>query len=146
MLTLFITCDTVITNYICRIECDSMVCVAGFLLKKIFRGQKTIAHYFKIIGCCFYCSFFWVFFESFRESKSRLGRKPLLPPQSRKPGFLPGNFSGGKIYCYANFFCYANFSIVFGPNFAGQKSLRGDKLPRWGGAPCPLVKESQTPA
>ena len=29
------------------------------------------------------------------------------------------NFSGGKIYCYAN------FSIVFGPNFGVQKSLKG---------------------
>ena len=28
-------------------------------------------------------------------------------------GFLLGNFSGGGVYCYANFFCYANFSIVF---------------------------------
>ena len=37
---------------------------------------------------------------------------------------------GGKIYCYANFFCYANFSIVFGPNFRGQKSLGRGKLPQ----------------
>ena len=35
-------------------------------------------------------------------------------------------FEGGKIYCYANFFCYDNFSIVFGLNFKGQKSPRGE--------------------
>ena len=51
------------------------------------------------------------------------------------PGFLPGILSGvGKIYCYANFFCYANFSVVLGPNFRGQKSLRGELLE--GGTPC----------
>ena len=31
--------------------------------------------------------------------------------------FFQESFSGGKIYCYADFSCYANFSIVFRPNF-----------------------------
>ena len=35
------------------------------------------------------------------------------------------NFCRRGVYCYANFYCYAKFSIVFGPNFRGQKSLRG---------------------
>ena len=43
------------------------------------------------------------------------------------------NFFRGQIYCYANFFCDANFSIVFGLNFRGQKSLRGANCLR--GAP-----------
>ena len=40
-------------------------------------------------------------------------------------GFLPGTFSRerGKIYCYANFYYYVNFSIVFGSDFKGGKSL-----------------------
>ena len=53
-------------------------------------------------------------------------------------------FRGGgcKIYCYANFFCYANFSIVFGPNFRGdKKSPRGDASRR--DASLPPVEESQ---
>ena len=53
-------------------------------------------------------------------------------------GFLPGIFSGGKVYCYANFFCYA---IVFGPNFR-EKSPRGVNCLR-GASPCPPVEESQ---
>ena len=58
--------------------------------------------------------------------------------------FFQEFFSGGKIYCYANFFCYANFSIVFGPNFRGAKVSERGKLPR--GAPPPPpppVDESQ---
>ena len=52
-------------------------------------------------------------------------------------GFLSGFFSGGgKIYCFSNFYCYANFSIIFGPNFTGDKGLAGGG----GGAP---VEESQ---
>ena len=39
-------------------------------------------------------------------------------------GFLLGIFSGGKIYCYANFFCYA---IVFGPNFREGQKLSGGR-------------------
>ena len=51
------------------------------------------------------------------------------------PGFLPGIFQGGKIYCYAN------IPIVFGPNFrGGQKSTRGQTTS--GGTPAP-VEESQ---
>ena len=53
-------------------------------------------------------------------------------------GFLLGIFSGGKIYCYANFFCYA---IVFGPNFReGQKFSRGENCLR---GCTPSVEESQ---
>ena len=49
-------------------------------------------------------------------------------------GFLLGIFSGGKIYCYANFYCY---SIVFEPNFReGQKFSGGDKLPQGPAPPC----------
>ena len=48
------------------------------------------------------------------------------------------------LLCHANFFCYANFSIVFGPNFRGQKSLggksRGDGEVSGGWAP-PLWKK-----
>ena len=48
-------------------------------------------------------------------------------------------FQEGKIYCYANFFGYANFSIVFGPNFRGQKSP--GELPQ-GVPPVPLWKKA----
>ena len=45
-------------------------------------------------------------------------------PDMSNLAFLQEFFQGGgKIYCYANFFCYANFSIVFGPNVGGGKSL-----------------------
>ena len=49
------------------------------------------------------------------------------------------DFFRGGIYCYANFFCNANFSIVFGPNFGGGKSLRGRRETASG----PPVEESQ---
>ena len=51
-------------------------------------------------------------------------------------GFLPGVFSGGKSIVMQISF-YANFSIVFGPNFRGGKSLRGGRLPQ-GAPPAPL--------
>ena len=37
-------------------------------------------------------------------------------------GFLPGIFSGGKIYCYANFCC---FQTKISGGGGGQKFLRG---------------------
>ena len=53
-----------------------------------------------------------------------------------KPGFLPGIFSRGKIYCYAN------FPFGFGPDFKeGQKSP-GGRLPPLPPSPLP-VEESQ---
>ena len=55
--------------------------------------------------------------------------------------FFQEFFSGGKIYCYENFFCYANLSIIFRPNFKGAKVAEGE-LPQ-GGSPCPPVEESQ---
>ena len=45
-------------------------------------------------------------------------------------------FRGAKFYCHVNFFYYANFSIVFGPNFGGQKSLRGQSASGGGAPPC----------
>ena len=54
-------------------------------------------------------------------------------------GFLLGIFSGGKIYCYANFYCY---SIVLDQISGRSKSFQGDKLPQ-GGTPCtPLWKKA----
>ena len=50
-------------------------------------------------------------------------------------GFLPGIFSEGKIYCYANIFCYANFSIAFGTKFKGAKVSGGGGKLLQGGAP-----------
>ena len=49
-------------------------------------------------------------------------------------------FQGGKIYCYANLFCYANFSVVFGPNFGGCKSLWGANCLR-GRPPAPCGRK-----
>ena len=50
-------------------------------------------------------------------------------------------FLEGGIYWHANFYCYANFSIVFRPNFKGEKSGGGGEL-LYGALPS-LVVESQ---
>ena len=78
----------------------------------------------------------------------RLTIKSMFPIQKLKVETIYGGASWlsfrdffGGIYCYANFFCYADFSIVFGTNFEGQKSLREGKCLR-GRSPSP-VEESQ---
>ena len=55
-------------------------------------------------------------------------------------GFLLGIFSGGKIYCYANFYCY---SIVFRPNFREGQKFSGGQTASGGHPPVPPVEESQ---
>ena len=71
------------------------------------------------------------------EQKKLLTRLTLRAKQ--RLAFFQEFFQGG-----AKFFCYANFSIVFGPNFRGNKSLQeGGKLPQ-GRRPLPPVEESQS--
>ena len=55
-------------------------------------------------------------------------------------GFLPGIFSRGKSIVMQISFVMLIFLFVFGPNFRGQQSLRGQTAS--GGAPTP-VEESQ---
>ena len=57
-------------------------------------------------------------------------------------GFLPKIFSGGGIYCYANFFCYA---IVFGPNFRRGQTASGGVPPAslWKKARMKAINKNQ---